>query len=534
MAPPLAELTARAQSLTSAGDLQAAREVLDHALDPSDTDPQRASPDLASAAALLARVLIGLGDPHAARSWAGFAHAAEERLHGPNDERTIGASATHAAVLARIGNHGRAAHVYRDLLAALQAVDPPDSARVLAAEADLATAEHASGHCTVARDRLRAAWNRHRDAYGDSAPYGIKMLARLARMERECGHDAEAGEHIAMAQELCARYLPADHPLVQQVAALARAPRSGKHVCGRVQQSTGPAPGHPEAPTAQHQAAEYGAAQHPAAEYRAAERPGGQKAAEAKIGQAAESEEMPPDNRPTDPKGTVYQQPLYLSDLQQAPGDAAGRHARADTPLPRPGDRIPEYTPEGRRVPVGSAPVGDPDRSIWADRRLPVPVEKPEPGTSRQPFILAAVLVAGVGVAAAIVAATLPRGDDNAAPPPQTAPPAATASASAPAKPSASAGPGSGASDGAPTDVKLRDNRDSVTMSWVYPKGAEGPVVISGGRAGQERRVFQQLSAGSSDYIVYGLNEQLDYCFTVAVVYSTERVASSAPVCTAR
>ena len=71
-------------------------------------------------------------------------------------------------------------------------------------------------------------------------------------------------------------------------------------------------------------------------------------------------------------------------------------------------------------------------------------------------------------------------------------------------------------------------------MSWVYPKGAEGPVVISGGRAGQERRVFQQLSAGSSDYIVYGLNEQLDYCFTVAVVYSTERVASSAPVCTAR
>ncbi|MEV6495594.1 fibronectin type III domain-containing protein, partial [Actinoplanes sp. NPDC051633] len=405
MAPPLAELTARAQSLTSAGNLQAAREMLDHALDPSDTDPQRASADLATAAALHARVLIGLGDPHAARTWAGFAHAAEERLHGPNDERTIAAAATHAAVLSRIGNHGRAAHVYRDLLAALQTVDPPTSLRVLAAEADLATAEHASGHCTVARNRLRDAWTRHRDAYGDSAPHGIKMLARLAVLERECGRVAESQEHVALAQELCARYLPADHPLVQQVDGLARAPRSGKHVCGRVQQSSGPAPRDPERPIpAQPRAEPYRPAQAKA-----------QTTAQPMAEPPTDEHETPPDNRPTDPKGTVYQQPLYLSDLHQAPGDPAGRHARADTPLPRPGDRVPEYTEEGRRVPVGSAAVGGPDRSIWADRRLPVPVDEPEPGTSRRPFILAAVLVAGVGVAAAVVAATLPRGDDGAA-----------------------------------------------------------------------------------------------------------------------
>src|SRR3712207_7537198 len=54
------------------------------ALDPSDTDPQRASADLATAAALHARILIALGDPHGARTWAGFAHAAELRLHGPD------------------------------------------------------------------------------------------------------------------------------------------------------------------------------------------------------------------------------------------------------------------------------------------------------------------------------------------------------------------------------------------------------------------------------------------------------------------
>src|SRR6188768_2945762 len=158
VAPPLAELTAQAQTLTSAGDLRGARAVLDHALDPRDTDPQHATPDLAVAAALHARILIALGDPHAARIWAGFAHAAEERLHGPHDERTVAAAATHAAVLHRVGNHGRAAQLYHDLVGELTALDGSLSPRVLAAEADLATAEHAAGHCTTARIRLADAW----------------------------------------------------------------------------------------------------------------------------------------------------------------------------------------------------------------------------------------------------------------------------------------------------------------------------------------------------------------------------------------
>src|SRR3954452_6886360 len=176
---PLAELTARAQTLTSAGDLVGARAVLVDALDPVDTDPQRASPDLATAAALLARILIALGDPHGARLWAGFAHAAEDRLHGPDDERTIAAAALHAAVLHRIGNHGRAVQLYHDLAGQLAVRYGADSPRALAAEADLATAEHAAGHCTAARDRLADAWRRYGAAYGDADPNGIKMLARL-------------------------------------------------------------------------------------------------------------------------------------------------------------------------------------------------------------------------------------------------------------------------------------------------------------------------------------------------------------------
>jgi hypothetical protein len=73
-----------------------------------------------------------------------------------------------------------------------------------------------------------------------------------------------------------------------------------------------------------------------------------------------------------------------------------------------------------------------------------------------------------------------------------------------------------------------------VSLTWRYPKGAEGPVLISGGRAGQETRAFQQLPAGTADYVVYGLNERSDYCFTVTVVYTTDRVATTKPICTKR
>jgi hypothetical protein len=86
----------------------------------------------------------------------------------------------------------------------------------------------------------------------------------------------------------------------------------------------------------------------------------------------------------------------------------------------------------------------------------------------------------------------------------------------------------------APAGVRLKDNRDSVSLTWRYPKGSEGPVLISGGRTGQEQRAFQQLPAGTTDYVVYGLNKQTDYCFTVAVAYTVDQVAASKPVCTRR
>ena len=641
VAPPLAELTAQAQTLTSAGDLAAARDVLADALDPADADPQRASPDLALAAALQARILIALGDPHAARTWAGFAHAAEERLHGPHDERTIAAAATHAAVLHRVGNHGRAAQLYHDLVGELTAVDGPLSARVLAAEADLATTEHAAGHCTAARDRLADAWARHHEAHGEDSPAGIKMLARLAAMERECGHAGSALRHFSQAQELCARYLPPDHPLGRQVARLAGAEASGRHVCGRVQRSSGPASGGPAAgvtrvpattpgvhpvrheppalgdPTGRHARAEppiplpltspaappaepaparlevtppprvsgfapqrtempptvarSAAPGEPQEAYRSAgpsqiwpvpqtadpaqpeqtwpTSPSAQpeqtwptspsaQAGQARAEPATGAWSGPPPAVPAQarqPWPETTSQPRMAASappVEEAPGVRAvpPQVWVVEPPGPWPPDSLPpaayppEEYPPGPRLPVEQSAVS------VVDRRLPVPVERPDRHSARQALVLAGVLVAGIAAAAAIVIATLP--DDNARP--AAAPSAGATTPASPSPPAASASVRPTNAAVAPTDVKLRDNRDSVSLTWRYPKGSEGPVLISGGRTGQEQRAFQQLPAGTTEYVVYGLNRQNNYCFSVAVVYTVDQVAASEAVCTKR
>jgi hypothetical protein len=158
--------------------------------------------------------------------------------------------------------------------------------------------------------------------------------------------------------------------------------------------------------------------------------------------------------------------------------------------------------------------------------RLPVTIPKPPaPRPNRiVPIAVAGVVVVVLGTAAVI--AGVARVDDPEAPPPgPVSPPPATA-------PAATGTPAP--ANAPPTGVKLRDNRDSVVLTWTYPAGAEGPVVISAARTGQDPRAFQELAAGTGSYVVYGLNRSLDYCFTVAVVHSVETVARAKPVCTDR
>ncbi|MFV2108023.1 tetratricopeptide repeat protein [Micromonospora sp. LOL_015] len=228
----LGEITTQAHGLISVGDLLGARDLLATALADTDPRPAHAGTEQAEAAGLLARVTVALGDAPAARAWAAYAYSANQRLHGTADERTIGAAATLAAVLHRVGSDARAAHLYREVIDELCAIDGPESLRVLAAHADLATVEFARGECDVARDRLEDAWELHREVYGEGHPAGIKMLARLGAMQRDCGRLAESDVSLSLAIDLCRTRLPADHPLVGQVAALAEASADPAHRCG--------------------------------------------------------------------------------------------------------------------------------------------------------------------------------------------------------------------------------------------------------------------------------------------------------------
>ncbi|MDG4831619.1 tetratricopeptide repeat protein [Solwaraspora sp. WMMD1047] len=645
MSSGFGDLTRQANQLVAAGDLAGAQELLGAALANADPSPANASAELADAAGLQARVLVALGEPHSARGWAAFAYAAASRLHGPADQRTVAAAATLAAVLHRVGSHDRSALLYRDVIIELTATDGPESLRVLAAHADLATVEYARGECEVARTRLQEAWELHREVYGDGHLSGIKMLARLGAMQRDCGHFTEGHGHLALARELCREHLPADHPLATQVAALARAAANPDHVCADEDAVAGPeplagptteqaTPGHPsdlghprqygghggERPvgsaaesTGRHAAGADRTGDHPtsrAGEYhptnqagdqhpagRVADHPTGQAAAGRYVpgppgdhppghtgvtthpapGLATRSAYPPAHDDPPHPSYRIPPQPDAAGWDRSPAGTGAGDHpagqngggwagratgqdwppyedqpssggpdpaARADEPraVPPLPPTVPALASLARATRALPPPThrdppdgGDGVRRVQhlpARRHAALPVRIHRPPTAQRrntPVILAGLVVVLLGAGAVIAGFALVDGEEPEPGGRSAGPPPGAESAGPTPVPTTAAAPGS-----PPTEVTLVDGRDRVTLDWVYPAGAEGPVVVSGGRAGQEPSAIQELPAGATSFVVYGLDQNTDFCFSVAVVYSTDTVGRARPVCTSR
>ncbi|MET7749340.1 tetratricopeptide repeat protein [Micromonospora sp. NPDC005367] len=502
------ELTDQAHHLVSTGDLAGAQRLLSDALSDADPRPANATTELAEAASLQARVLVALGEPHSARGWAAFAYAAHTRLHGHSDPRTVAAAATLAAVLHRVGSHSRAARLYQDVIIELTAQDGPESLRVLAAHADLATVEYARGQCRTARDRLQDAWELHREVYGDGHPSGIKMLARLGAMQRDCGQFAEAHDNLALARELCRQHLAGDDPLAGQVATLARAAANSDHVCTDSAQATHDAPVVPAARTPSH-----------------GDKPGYPQP-------EPEGRTVPVPRQPVDDPAEAGQ-----AGTEQAwwPPEHPDRPAREDA-VPPAGNAVPPAVLAlggGQQEADGVHRVRRDVEPYEPSRRLPVPVPRAPSASGRRlvPLVIAGVAVVLLGAAAVIAGVSGVGGDD---PPPDAPPgPAGATPTSTAASRSAAASP-TPRIGAPPAGVDLRDNRDNVTLRWTYPPGGEGPVVISGGRAGQPKSALTDLPAGTSDFVVYGLSPSNDYCFTVAVVWSTDTVATADEVCTHR
>ncbi|WP_205789408.1 tetratricopeptide repeat protein [Micromonospora sp. HM134] len=668
MSSGFGELTLQAQHLVSAGDLAGAQRLLADALTDADPRPDHASPELAEAAGLQARLLVTLGEPHSARGWAAFAYAASSRLYGISDQRTISAAATLAAVLHRVGSDARAARLYSEVILELTAHDGPESLRVLAAHADLATVEYARGQCSQARERLQDAWELHREVYGDGHASGIKMLARLGAMQRDCGRFDEAHDNLALARELARQHLAADDPLARQVAALARAAADPDHVCDDEPTpergtpvvpaartpppaegppdlpawSAGPVPpDDPYPPTVPGQrmpaddtgyppdAGRPGPADRfgPPDRFDAPDRFGAAgPAAGGGYSAPADSGYGPWDGQPGGdgyragdgpgdagyrddtgyPGGSGYPTSGHptsghpVSDYP-APGHPAGSAYPAGAGHPaRPGHPPgPGYPPEpgypaepghvggpghpsgsghsgGPGYPAGSGRIDDdghwpPEPATagapgsttggWRDvpyapplsqsrrdeeaagvrrvtpaeppvdpsRLLPVLVPRRHAPPPRRPgavpLVAAGVAVVLLGAVAVIAGVSQVGGSD--------APPPAAPSEAAPTATTPNAGPP--ASPGTPPGrVTLRDRPDGITLTWTYPAGSEGPVVLSAAQAGQDPRPFQTLPPGTDNFVVHGLDRTTNYCFTVAVVWSTDVVARAKRVCTTR
>ncbi|MEV0152513.1 tetratricopeptide repeat protein [Micromonospora sp. NPDC050686] len=623
----LGELTRQAHQLVADGDLAGARQLLSDALADADPRPANATAELAEATGLQAKVLIALGEAHSARGWAAFTHAAATRLYGRSDERSITAAATLAAVLHRVGSDTRAARLYSDVILELTARDGPESPRVLAAHADLATVEYARGQCALARDRLLDAWELHREVYGDEHPSGIKMLARLGRMQRDCGRLAEARQSFALAEELARQHLGPDDPLTAQVAAVSRAAPDAIHVCaddvpppppeGRVVPAARVPPaaeGSPEPPAGEpDRLTHHPMAPDPLAPDPADRAPSGRAASQSPphpFGYAPDSTPDPfgyapgptpdPFGDPPNPFGYASEptpepfgyaseptpEPFgYASEPTPEPfGDRPGptpdpvgpasapvwSDASACPPAATPHPSVPTprtppdtdpvepfddgwWPPDELADPTGgraAPPPGEPFRSGGLDDPpgvrtvrsydepqppssllpvLPRPPEPPPPARNRMlPLVVGGVVVVLLGAAAVIAGVSRFDASGDTPPPPPRTSPAAPSTAPA-ATPRAAASPGT-----PPTKVTLRDRRDNIALDWTYPAGGEGPVLISAARAGQQPNIIERLPAGTESFIVYGLDRVNDFCFTVAVVWSTDTVATARPVCTRR
>lgn len=519
MSSGFGELSIQAHDLVAAGDLTGARDLLGAALSTADPSPATASPELAEAAGLQARVLVALGEAHSARGWAAFAHAAATRLYGPSDQRSIAATATLAAVLHRVGSHARAARLYHRVIIELTAVDGPESLHVLAAHADLATVEYARGECEVARNRLRDAWEMLREVYGDGHASGIRMVARLGVMERDCGQLTEAHERLALARELCRAYLPVDHPLASQVDALAGAAANPDHRCAA---GTPPPPDRP-----------------PALPERPPDRPDSLPAPPGTPPAPPDNLAVPPHSLPSPPGGPPASPPRIPAG---PPSPVPSPRAPLD-PGPSVGTALASNH-TGAALELPGRPAGeraDPDGvpRVWY---LPEFRRRPAPATTihrvhRRPRWLLPIVVTGLVVVLLGTAAVVANIALVGHPAPEPSAPAAESTlptSTSGTGPHPSTATGRTAPGAPPTGVTLRDNRDNVALAWTYPPGAEGPVVVSGGRTRQELRAFQELPPGSNSFIVYGLNRNTDYCFMIAVVYSVDLVGRAEAFCTAR
>jgi hypothetical protein len=197
-----------------------------------------------------------------------------------------------------------------------------------------------------------------------------------------------------------------------------------------------------------------------------------------------------------------------------APGPQEGCLPQQEGKIPAP--RVPEpERPPGPPPPIWPTLISPPP---------PQPVATGGRGRSRRRLLLIVGAVA-VLVVAAVVAALLFSGafgtnalvgGEPRRPAPTTAPPPTPTP------------------DRAPLDVRLRDDRTSILVSWTEPAAGPAPVVIAIARDQQPATIVTTLAPGTREYTLDKLDPAANYCVILAAVYPGETSSAATSVCTTR
>ncbi|MFY7065183.1 protein kinase domain-containing protein [Nocardiopsis changdeensis] len=198
-------------------------------------------------------------------------------------------------------------------------------------------------------------------------------------------------------------------------------------------------------------------------------------------------------------------------------------------PAPAPPFR-PSPAPRPAAPPAPAFGTGGPDRFA-----PPYPDLAPEPPRERRFGALVGPVLVGllavVVVAAGITVLVRGMGGDDS---PSASPEAGAESSGGP-EPGASAPPADDPAVAlAPADVALTDDLVAVSLTWTDNTGGESAHVIVGGPADTRGTSMARTEAGESSVEISGLNPEVEYCFQVVAVHSTEVLAPSEEVCTDR
>ncbi|MEU8007816.1 hypothetical protein AB0B66_42230 [Catellatospora sp. NPDC049111] len=544
---------ARARELVSRLDFPAAQQLLRDQLALAHQDPRHADAAEADTAALYAGVLLHLGEPHAARSWAAYAHAAAQALHGDLDRRALHALGVLAVCLHRTGALDRAADLYQNLIRDLSTADGPDADRTLSARADAAVVEHARGSCADGRRQLAEVLAAHVSRHGPGHPVNLRMTIRLAGMWRDCGDFDQAHDLLAGVRAQAA-VLPADDDVHRLLQAALHARAQTEHRCGT-------APSEDEAG----RAGDPGPGVLPVLIPQAEDLiPGPHQPAP----RAAEPDEWPDDEifeRFDDParqarirrSGSRGAPPHRMDDADTGLDDLLGFGKPAPDPDPTGfGSPARQAGPGGFAAPAPGRSGRSPDRDRLPDQagagagqaipalhltpgRPYVPVDPAYPiATTPPPGLLVpqrgtppprrrrGAGAAALAVVAAVVAIVALVGTFILAGGPDTGE----------ATPSPAATPSGPASSAPPpvTGLAVADLGTRLRITWSYPDGATAAVVLSAAPAGQPMRALQSLPAGTETVTLPGFDPSRDYCVTVTLAYSTDQTVMAPPVCTDR